>query len=553
MDGPAGDLDQISALPDNVLHVILGCLGYAPAVTRTAVLSRRWRHVWTGAKSLTFKDSKSDFAGFLDWVLAQRGDADMESLEIQVKEKCRASPEQLNAWLCYATRHVIKSVDIDLGMTNAEEQVVVEVPSHGRAESISLALPSNHRLQLPAATATARYDALTKLELYSPLLDEDGGKLSHFVASCCPRLRRLRLCGPGGLRHLVLRSDVLQEFAISCAMDLETLDVATPDLRVFELSTCFAYLKIHGNRGKYVDGTNNKLARIVAPKLEEIVSMHYHRSSPTELDIHDFASVRRLSELHLDMHGKYHQDMDVGFWLLESFPGIEHVDIQLRHMPRGGLTTDKLIDLTSEGKAPFPKLRTMAVRAIAYLKHHLVASMSALLVRCPNLTSLRVDMYNCLHNATWGCFCESVVDKWEIHGKVALESLEELKMTGFGGTEEEMQLVRLLFQSSNNSIKSMELVHASAAKIKYATEQPDVKDVETIYHELVKLPCADVQAQGHYQEYKSSCRANPSSPFSTVKTMSYGSSYTSGKSITDRFLSVKSYLMMLSPPISRMK
>jgi hypothetical protein len=77
---------------------------------------------------------------------------------------------------------------------------------------------------------------------------------------------------------------------------------------------------------------------------------------PTDLDIHDLASVRRLSELQLNMHGngKYHVDTDVGFWLLkENCPGVEHVQLWLSHMRCHTLATEnQLVDLAWEGKAP---------------------------------------------------------------------------------------------------------------------------------------------------------------------------------------------------------
>ena len=38
-----------------------------------------------------------------------------------------------------------------------------------------------------------------------------------------------------------------------------------------------------------------------------------------------------------------------------------------------------------------------------------------------------------------------------------MESLEDVKLIGFGGADEDMDLVRLLFASSKNSIKSMTL------------------------------------------------------------------------------------------------
>ncbi|TVU38524.1 hypothetical protein EJB05_11898, partial [Eragrostis curvula] len=46
--------DLISALPDEVLQSILGCLPSAADAAQTSVLSRRWRRVWTSCRSLTF-------------------------------------------------------------------------------------------------------------------------------------------------------------------------------------------------------------------------------------------------------------------------------------------------------------------------------------------------------------------------------------------------------------------------------------------------------------------------------------------------------------------
>ncbi|TVU40923.1 hypothetical protein EJB05_14408, partial [Eragrostis curvula] len=210
------DLDRISALPDHVLHIILGRLTYAPVVTRTAVLSRQWRHLWTRATSLTFMDTdmdlvdKSDFAGFVNWVLARRGDAEgMESLRIEVSEKGRASPEQINEWIRYATRHVVKSVEIRAEGKPDRQQQAILLPSHGSVASISLWLPS-YTFRTPAASV-ARHEALTDLELFSLSFNEDcsSSRLGEFVASCCPRLRRLLIARAQGLRRLVLRSENL--------------------------------------------------------------------------------------------------------------------------------------------------------------------------------------------------------------------------------------------------------------------------------------------------------------------------------------------------------
>jgi hypothetical protein len=50
MAASAGDVDRISALPDDLLHLILGFVRDAKSVVRTATLSRRWRRVWIYAQ-----------------------------------------------------------------------------------------------------------------------------------------------------------------------------------------------------------------------------------------------------------------------------------------------------------------------------------------------------------------------------------------------------------------------------------------------------------------------------------------------------------------------
>lgn len=258
---------------------------------------------------------------------------------------------------------------------------------------------------------------------------------------------------------------------------------------------CFTFQWIINKCEEYVHG--NKLARIVAPKLEEIATMHNVRSKAADLDIHDLSSVRRLTDLRLDMHGKYHRNNDdVGFCLLESCPNVEHVGVSLGHKPCAMAPMDGLVDLpASEGKAPLGKVRSLAVKGFHFPKRHLVGSMSSLLVRCPHLRMLRLDMYfGLIEAAASSCFCDGVADRWEICGKVALESLEEVKMTGFGGTQEELQLVKLLFASSSNSMKHMALEHVSGHSmkhIKHASGPPhEVLDIDTIYQELMKIPCA---------------------------------------------------------------
>ncbi|GJN04239.1 hypothetical protein PR202_ga21765 [Eleusine coracana subsp. coracana] len=491
-------VDRISALPDKLLHIILGRLGFAPAVTKTAVLSRRWRHVWPRAKSLTFKDDdkylkrKRDFHGFVDWVLAQRGDADMESLEILFKEKGRASPEKVNEWLRYAARRVVGSVDIDLGPLLNEldhHQAAVELPIHGgRATSISLSL-SNHRLRLPSATS-ATYEALTKLTLDSLWFTDDGMStlLGDFVMSCCPRLRRLVISSVTGLTELVLRTEVLEELDISYMDDLQTLDVVAPNLRVITLG--FFHISLF-SRNINLD---NMMIRIVAPRLEEFRGDDFPYRLLPVLDIRGLESVRHLKNLELDTHGKYHRTSDL--WLLQNCPAAQHVHVNLRHNSTR-FAADKLVDLTAPeaGNALFPNVRAMSIMC-GVPRHHLVASISSLLMTCPHLTSVTITgTYFPEEPRGFKCSCEALLtDRCTVHGKLALESLQEVKITGFRGTCEEMQLVRLLLGSSN-SIQRVNI------KLRVPT---NVEAGVKIFHELttMKIPCADQERWSFVQKQK---------------------------------------------------
>ncbi|KAL6660987.1 hypothetical protein ACP70R_000371 [Stipagrostis hirtigluma subsp. patula] len=508
-DDLAGDLDRISALPDDLLHLILARVDNMVTVTRTAVLSRRWRHVWVHAKSLKFKardlgEEKLTvpgyFAGFVDWVLARRGDAGTESIEIHFAGKSSASPEQVNQWLRYAGRCVVKSFDVYIPLRESltDLDAVIEFPSHCRADTIWLSLSKKHILRLPSSAA-ARYEALTELCLYSARFageaSGEGRTLGDLVTSCCPRLRKLSIISPVGLPQLVLRAEELQTLSIDGAWDLRTLDVTAPSLRSVKLGLSFHNPLSFGDDD---DDAMSKVARIMAPRLEEISMRNFSNRRPV-LDIHGLSSVSRLKGLCLDMYGMYYRNADVGLWLLENCPGVEHVDVWLQDGVAAG---GELIDLTSEGARPFASVRSMIVKTGHFLNCSWMVSISSLLMRFPCLRSLRID------NICWadrkstvpGVLRYGNLDMWKVDWKIALESLEDVVITGFTGAVEELNLVRLLFESSN-SIKRMALrpPRIKLGAVMKAKEDDASDDTKMIYLELTKIPCAD-RGNWHVEE-----------------------------------------------------
>ncbi|KAL6645564.1 hypothetical protein ACP70R_017172 [Stipagrostis hirtigluma subsp. patula] len=451
---PADDLDRISALPDGLLHTILSFLPDATAAARTAVLSRRWRRVWIHALDLVLFDTK----------FAQRGCSDIRSLDIYMYCSGCTSPERVTEWIRHAMRRVTKSFVVELPFATAlawdgrADRPTVELPSHGRTASITMYL-SHRGLRLPTA-AGAKYSALMELRLYAASFSEDplaGGRtLGDFVSSCCPRLRKLGIECPSGLApQLVLRGKELEELHLSNVKGLRTLDVTAPKLRVLKLVCCFQDDAL-GSRsgGSVVD----KVARIAALRLDEIHMRHSPRSKRPGLDIYDLTSVRRLG-ITLHVHGRYCYHMDASLWLLENCPGVEDVDVQLWQLPqweRRNVTAGEYVDLMLEGARPFGNVRNMVVKLYLSPEPYLVASVSALLMRCPGLRSLCIKIHSSFSGEELSkCSCADM-DTWRSHKKNFLEYLWEVKISCFTGADVEMDLVRMLFESSN-SIKSMTL------------------------------------------------------------------------------------------------
>ncbi|KAL6640306.1 hypothetical protein ACP70R_022155 [Stipagrostis hirtigluma subsp. patula] len=489
----AGDLDRISVLPDDLLHVILALVGDAAAVTRTAVLSRRWRRVWVGTRGLSFSDTTmnaGDAAGFVDWALAQCRDADMDSLEISMdRDDGLPSPEQVNRWFRYAARHVAGS--FHLRLSRGSTPGIIELPGDGRSRptSIRLRLGARNLLKLPPPEA--RYEALTELALHSTWLGEEtrpGWRaLGDFVSSSCPRLRKLDVDRPRWLRRLVLRAEALEELRLSGALDLRTLDVAAPSLRVLQLQECFYGTHTYRDGGRVV----HKAARVAAPRLEEVAVSGVLCGRP-HLDVHGLSSVRRLGDLELRMHGQYCRDTGHDLWLLESCRGAEHVGLSLCHCePPSRGAMDGFVDIAAEGAAPFASVRSMVVDAGRFPEHHLVSSMSPLLQRFPCLRSLCIRFTERLGNKRQYCLCRGAdyATRGEIdlrsknHGKILFGSLEEVEISGFAGAPQ-WDLVSFLFESSD-AIKRMSVEMDGAPK--------------RVVPELLKIPSTD-RGRWHFEK-----------------------------------------------------
>ncbi|TVU06705.1 hypothetical protein EJB05_49930, partial [Eragrostis curvula] len=322
--------------------------------------------------------------------------------------------------------------------------------------------------------------------------------LSDFVSKCCPRLRKLELQFPEKLQKLVLFTKTLEELILYFADDLQTLDVAAPNLRVLKL----------------LCSSEGSVVNVSAKRLEE-VAVQYLRH--VTLDIRDLTNVQCLGPITVYMHGQHlGPDHGGGLWLLENCPGAQHVKLSLNHWEAGNVTDGDLADyLTpSQGAPPltFPNVKSLEVTVTAheFPEGHLVESMSSLLLWFPHLRSLciRFHPWNKWDSWRWDCLC-SRLDTWKGPQEISLASLETVEISGFTGADEDVDLVSLLYASSN-SIKSMTVswerteskqtsnaktnIHA-AVSLKQMMAEGDNNSTETIHQKLMNIPST---SRGHW-------------------------------------------------------
>uniref|UniRef100_A0A453T715 F-box domain-containing protein n=3 Tax=Aegilops tauschii subsp. strangulata TaxID=200361 RepID=A0A453T715_AEGTS len=246
-DGPCDGADRISALPDDLLLDVLARLPCAGAAARTGVLSRRWSGLWARLRQIVFRDVPFPS---LEAALVRipTPPPAVSLIEIRVPPKQRLRGESAfpkpNQNQDRAGSAVVKSL-LRAVARLAPEKLVFRLPSYliGRhrlpidlprfdgATSIALDFPSPFSLRVPAG---ANFPALEALSLTYCITDLDAW------LSCCPRLRKLRLCRalfPNHKCDIRVNSPSLQELVVYRELSLtQHVDVVAPALKELTLS-----------------------------------------------------------------------------------------------------------------------------------------------------------------------------------------------------------------------------------------------------------------------------------------------------------------------------
>nr|XP_051201473.1 F-box/FBD/LRR-repeat protein At5g53840-like [Lolium perenne] len=230
--------DRISALPDDLLLIILARLRSIVTAARTGILSRRWRNLWTLLSTLIFHNVKYSS---LEPVLARLVSPAVSLLEIHIPIT-RRQPDRWDWW-----EHMSPvEVYMDAGVTSLlraaarlepEELVFtidkvkgshVDVPYFRRAASIVLkANTFSAPFHMPPGV---EFVALDTLSLSCSITGLDD------LISRCPRLRVLRLKVPTKNYLVMVHSTSLQQLFVNTRDGTSRVDIDAPVLRRLSMS-----------------------------------------------------------------------------------------------------------------------------------------------------------------------------------------------------------------------------------------------------------------------------------------------------------------------------
>ncbi|KAK1620681.1 hypothetical protein QYE76_026198 [Lolium multiflorum] len=250
-------MDRISALSDDLLHLVLGRLGCVRTAARTSLLSRRWRGLWSRLRMLVFRGVafhrlepalarvSHPAVSLLDICVPRHGNLVLTWLS---RQQHAASAASVGSLLRAATRLSPDEFVLTAPTLLPGCGWEVDLPSFHRAASIKLDVV-HLLLQLPAET---QFPALETLCLSGCFV-----QVATLVPRC-PRLRVLKVKLPPHAGHydMTVHSPTLEELVVESQTTTE-IDIVAPELK--HLALCF-----------YHQGISELSVAISAPRLERV-------------------------------------------------------------------------------------------------------------------------------------------------------------------------------------------------------------------------------------------------------------------------------------------
>ncbi|KAL6656727.1 hypothetical protein ACP70R_004507 [Stipagrostis hirtigluma subsp. patula] len=416
-----GDLDRISGLSDDLLCSILTELHSAAEAARTSVLSRRWRRVWTKIPDLIFLEDVSSPAA-VDAALAAHSAPTVGNFAVGLTDMSRpVDAARAAAWLRFAAAREATEVHVVLparapqpGEDDDDVEEELEVPLLESTAWLSASFVYNFRLRLPPAGG-----AFAELRVLGITLGRvSGGDLSRVVSAQCPSLWVLELAMLDVDGDLSIRSDTLDRLSLRVVGIGRRLDVAAPSL---------VWLLVHG--------CNHAEARIAAPVLTEV----------------NWDDAYDPARHHFTETGRRLHRLAVRQWtptppLLERFDAADKLSLYLV-IPQ----FPQQYTIFSENTSKLPQCKDLTV-GLKITWHALVSCLLHLLRKCDGISKLEIELIHVNKPPLPLCKilgCPCVQPESLRTDNVTVDSLEEVEIHFFTGSDEEVDLVKMLFMCKN--------------------------------------------------------------------------------------------------------
>ncbi|KAI4983349.1 hypothetical protein ZWY2020_023841 [Hordeum vulgare] len=224
--GPAGRVDSLSAIPDDLLLLVLACLGYAAAAERMGLLARRWRGLWTSLRDVALPSLEAA----LGRVTLPPPAVSLLKIRVPDENRPPAGAGVVASLLHAVVRLGPEKLLFTFPLGLYRYPTEVDLSCFHRTTSIAL---ERIPFVLRAQAAGGEFPALQTSSLKGGEVD-----LGAFL-SLCPYLRVLRLKGisPRDYSTTTVHSASLQELVMEdvCNFRTHRVDIVAPILKQLKL------------------------------------------------------------------------------------------------------------------------------------------------------------------------------------------------------------------------------------------------------------------------------------------------------------------------------
>uniref|UniRef100_M8AS81 F-box/LRR-repeat protein 15/At3g58940/PEG3-like LRR domain-containing protein n=1 Tax=Aegilops tauschii TaxID=37682 RepID=M8AS81_AEGTA len=422
---PDGGVDLISALPDDMLLLVLARLRCVRAAAQTSLLSRRWRGIWTGLTDLTLSDLKPSaieaaLARFNAAPTRFAASPPVSTVNISLSERYAAHASSL---LRAAVRLSAEELVFTFQRCHMAERAIIVLPYFRRATSIELDIHS-HRIDPPRECYAGSFSALQKLSL--------SGNIIHlgFLLSRCPRLRVIKLTG-STTDDIMVHSATLEDLDISTDTGCNNIDIVAPVLKILQL--------------KFHVGWNNIRMSISTPMVEKV---SWRCSYPMWAFSFGFLSLENLAIGTKERHVHTGNDTCSQAQQLSRFYGL-HLRISATSYSSGPLNFVQEIQKLPVTNFPLlelsfiPSLHVYAALVMHLLQISWIGSSTKML----KVIHIEAQVWSKVRETCQGdCPCDEPKN-WRSQS-ISLTCLEEFEITGFSAKDHEHDFLTLILRCS---------------------------------------------------------------------------------------------------------